>query len=119
MRNFQAKVRGWMLACFGPEISNDHEERNHRFIEEALELAQACGANSDDCHRLVDYVFNRPKGEKHQEVGGVAVTLSALCSAHGIDLENASHEEVNRIWENIDKIREKQRNKPIRSPLPQ
>jgi hypothetical protein len=33
-----------MQACFGPEISADRVERNHRFLEEALELVQACGA---------------------------------------------------------------------------
>ena len=40
---FQSRVNNWTLACFGHEITGDRLERNHRFIEEALELVQALG----------------------------------------------------------------------------
>lgn len=120
MREFQGQVDQWMLECFGREIANDKIERNHRFLEEALELVQACGCSSADAHMLVEYVFNRPKGAVGQEVGGVAVTLAALCSANAVDLNVEAHREVERIClpENIEKIRAKQAGKPRNSPLP-
>lgn len=116
---FQNRVKPWMDACFGEEISNDREERNFRFLEEAIELVQACGATADDAHQLVDYVFNRPIGNPEQEVGGVMVTLAALCLANGIDMHYSGEVELTRIWGNISKIRAKQANKPPRSPLPE
>ena len=79
--NFQASIKQWMVLCFGAVISKDTVERNHRFLEEALELVQAKGCTATEAHQLVDYVFNRPVGEPSQEVGGVMVTLAALCSA--------------------------------------
>ena len=118
MSNFQARVHDWLLACFGPEIAADKVERNHRFIEEALELVQASGSTASECHQLVDYVFRRPVGEIKQEVGGVMNTLAALCLAHGVDLEEAAATEVARCWAKIDRIREKQKAKPRHSVLP-
>lgn len=83
---FQDRVQPWMIACFGTEIAGDTVERNHRFLEEALELVQACGCTQSEAHQLVDYVFGRPVGEKPQEVGGVMVTLAALCLAQSLDM---------------------------------
>src|SRR6185312_4381635 len=83
---FQQRVQGWMWECFGLVISRDRTERNHRFLEEALELVQAAGCTQNEAHQLVDYVFNRPIGELNQEIGGVMVTLAAFCSAHDADM---------------------------------
>ena len=77
----QSRVLPWMLACFGPTIPFDKTERNHRFLEEALELVQSIGCTQSEAHQLVDYVYGRPAGEPSQEVGGVMVTLAALCIA--------------------------------------
>lgn len=108
----------WLLACLGPDIAKDRDERNYRFLEEVLELVQACGATKEDAIKLVDYVFDRPVGEKANEVGGVMTTLAVLCTAHGISLENSSLTEHQRCWTIMDEIRAKQASKPIRSPLP-
>jgi NTP pyrophosphatase (non-canonical NTP hydrolase) len=91
----------------------------HRFLEEAIELAQASKCSREDAHALVDYVFSRPDGDKLQETGGVLVTLAALCSAQGIDMDNAGEEELRRNWSRIDKIRAKQAAKPKGTALPQ
>ena len=115
---FQARVQPWMLACFGPEISADVTERNHRFLEEALELVQSTGCTQSEAHQLVDYVFARPVGETHQEIGGVMVTLAALCLAIGEDMAVAGETELARVWTKVDKIRAKQAAKPKHSPLP-
>ena len=115
---YQIGVHAWTLACFGSVIAADETERCHRFVEEALELSQSCGGTRDDAHKLVDYVYGRDIGERAQEVGGVMVTLAALCSAFNIDLDNAAAVELGRCWQNIERIRAKQAAKPIRSPLP-
>ncbi|MBX9900660.1 MAG: hypothetical protein K2Y28_07740 [Burkholderiaceae bacterium] len=116
---FQASVEPWMQATFGAEISADPIERNHRYLEESLELVQSCGCTASEAHQLVDYVFNRPVGEKFQEVGGVMVTLAALCLAQKIDMHDAGKVELARVWTMIEKIRAKQASKPKHSPLPE
>lgn len=114
----QERVQPWMMACFGPIIAADRIERNHRFIEEALELVQACGCTQDEAHQLVDYVYERPQGDVNQEVGGVMITLAALCLANGLDMHAAGETELARIWTKVDQIRAKQAAKPKHSPLP-
>lgn len=116
---FQARVQPWMLECFGAEISADHLERNHRFFEEAAELVQGCGMTASEAHQLVDYVYGRPSGEKHQEIGGVMVTLAALCLAQGQDMHAAGETELARVWTKVEQIRAKQAAKPRHSPLPE
>ena len=117
--SFQTRVNDWMLQCFGTEISKDKTERNHRFLEEALELVQSTGCTKSEAHQLVDYVFDRETGELEQECGGVMVTLAALCLANRIDMTTCGEVELKRIWSKIEKIREKQAAKPKHSPLPQ
>lgn len=115
---FQSRVRPWLQACFGAEIAADKVERNHRFLEEALELVQATGCTQSEAHQLVDYVFGRPVGEPSQEVGGVMVTLAALCLAHELDMHADAETELARIWTKVEAIRAKQAAKPKHSPLP-
>lgn len=116
---FQDRVRIFMVACFGEAIAADGVERNHRFLEESLELVQSLGCTASEAHQLVDYVFGRPVGDPHQETGGVEVTLAALCNAHGLDKRIAADNELSRCWGKIDKIRAKQAAKPKHSPLPE
>ena len=115
---FQARVKPWLLECFGEAIAADRQERNHRFLEEALELVQANQCTASEAHQLVDYVYGRPVGEPSQEVGGVMVTLAALCLATEIDMHAAGETELGRIWTKVDQIRAKQAAKPAMSPLP-
>lgn len=119
-QSLQAEVGHWLVDCFGQTIAGDSMERNHRFLEEALELAQANGASADEAHALVDYVFARPVGQKPQEAGQALITLAALCHAAGVNLELEAAIEMNRIKQPdvMARIREKQRNKPAMSPLP-
>lgn len=118
--SFQSRIAPWMEECFGPMIAGDKEERNHRFLEEAVELVQACDVTAYECHQIVDYVFGRPVGKKPQEVGGVMVTLAALCLAHKLDMNVSAETELARISQPdvIIKIREKQKLKPAFGPLP-
>ncbi|MDX4956276.1 hypothetical protein [Delftia acidovorans] len=115
---FQQRVQPWLMACFGAEIAADRRERNHRFLEEALETVQAAGCTASEAHQLVDYVFGRPVGELGQEVGGAMTTLAALCLANGIDMHAEADKELARVWTMVEKIRAKQAAKPKHSPLP-
>lgn len=116
---FQKGVDRWLMACFGLKIARDKNERNHRFLEESLELVQSTGCTKEEALQLVDYVYGRDVGETPQEVGGVMNTLAALCIANDIDMLEAGEIEIERCWMQIDKIRAKQAAKPQFSPLPQ
>ena len=117
--SYQSRVENWLEACFPPSVRSDRDERTHRFLEEALELAQANGCTRTDALALIDYVFGRPSGVPELEVGGVMVTLASLCSASEINMDEAGNRELDRNWERIDLIRAKQHSKPHGSPLPE
>lgn len=113
--SFQEKIADWMRQCFGEIIP---EERNHRFLEESLELVQSVGVSKEDVLKLVDYVYSRPQGQPTQEVGGVMVTLAGLCEAHRINLTEAMKLAVDECWMKFDRIRAKRATKPAFGPLP-
>ncbi|RYF26579.1 MAG: hypothetical protein EOO42_01045 [Flavobacteriales bacterium] len=121
MKDFQKRVGKWLCACFGIEIAENINERSHRFLEESLELCQSLGTTKEEALILVDYVYNRDVGETQQEVGGVMVTLGALCYASKLEMDDCAFVELVRIEHPtvMEKIRIKQQNKPKSSPLPQ
>ncbi len=49
--SYQGAVAEWMLACFGEAIARDRMERNHRFLEESLEL-DLSGLSPEELTRL-------------------------------------------------------------------
>lgn len=114
---FQARVQPWLVACFVESVENG--ERNHRFLEEALELVQACGCTQSEAHQLVHYVYGRPVGQPHQEVGGVMLTLAALCLGQGLEMHTNGETELKRVWTQVEEIRAKQATKPKHLPLPE
>lgn len=116
--SFQREVTTWILDCFGKAVMEDKPERTHRFVEESLELAQACGCSREEVLQMVDYVYSRPVGEVEQEVGGTLITLAGLCSAHSVDMHDAGEVELTRVWSKIEQIRAKHQSKPLHSPLP-
>ena len=115
---FQLRVAFWVRFAFGSETAMDKIERHHRFLEEALELVQSTGCTKDEAHELVEYVYARPVGDPAQEVGGVMLTLAALCWSHDLLMDRCGLQELNRVYDNIDQIRAKQAAKPKHGPLP-
>lgn len=111
--SYQRRVEEWLYTTFSNEIASSRAQRNSRFLEEALELVQSCGMTKERAAELVEYVFNRPVGEKEQEVGGAMLTLAGLCITQNINMTNAAEKELAGAWERIDEIREKQRNKVV------
>jgi len=121
--DFPTRVGVWLRECFGPVVACDTQERADRFLEEALELAQANGYDLGRVAALVAYVNARPAGVPYQEVGGVMVTLAAYCWATGVPMHAAADAELERIQrpEIMEKIRLKQAAKAREipfSPLP-
>jgi hypothetical protein len=118
--DFQSRAAAWVQTCFGSKLASDRRERNHRFLEEALELVQSLKCTREEAHQLVDYVFGKPLGDPHQETGGVMVTLAALSSAADVNMGLAGEDELARINspEIIERVRRKQAAKPQFSPPP-
>lgn len=114
---FQTRVDEWAVECFGDDLAHDSTERNDRFTEEALELVQARGYTREQAHWMVDFVFNRPAGDVVNEIGGVMVTLAALCNVADQGMMQCGEKELARVWGKIPQIREKQGAKPKFSPL--
>lgn len=119
-RPYQVRVDVWHRECFGFESSADPTERADRHLEEVLELLQGLGYDFSRIAMLADYVASRPAGRPAQEVGGVMLTLAALCNAHNIDLGGAAEAELGRVNDpaTLLKIRAKQVAKPRGGPLP-
>jgi len=112
---YQAGVRKWMDECFTQATVTNRRERAFRFLEEALELFQAMGCSQEEASELLTYVFGRPAGEVAQEVGGVTITLAALCNAAGVNLNQAAVLELNLVNspEVMAKIRAKRANRVV------
>lgn len=116
---FQQRVVAWATRAFGSNVVLDKQERGFRFVEEALELAQAGGISRDDVLKLVDYVYNRPVGSIDREIGGTLTTLAVLCEAHGHSMAFCGDAELTHCYLNIKQIQAKHRAKVIKSsPLP-
>lgn len=94
---FQRWAWNWVIECFGRDLANDRAERNRRFLEEAVELAQSLGCDKTTILQIVEYVYTRDTGIPEQEVGGVMVTFAALCEANNIEMAVAGQNELSRI----------------------
>lgn len=92
----QRRIAEWTRSTFGPGTMTT-PERTARFLEEALELAQACGYEREPAERLVAYVFSRPVGDYAQELGGVGITLLALAEALCESADAAERRELARV----------------------
>lgn len=117
--DFQDMIGIWMKTCFGYPLPKVEEKRRiYRFIEEALELAQAAEMTKEECLQLIEYVYYRPIGEIDDEVSGTITTLAAFCQFHGLSLGLCAKQGLHKCFDKIDKIREKHNSAPTDSPLP-
>ncbi len=115
---FQLAAGLWALNAFGPDSAGDVKNRSHRFLEEALELVQACGCTGEEAGQLVEYVYSRPAGAIVQETGGAMVTLAALSVANHLDMVQAGGLELRRCRDNLEGIRAKEATRAKNSALP-
>jgi hypothetical protein len=103
----------WAIRSFGAEHVSNLPIRSLRLAEESVELAQAYGVPRDKMLDLVNIVYDRPRGDPIQEIGGVMMTITVLCAANGIDPDDAFVIELRRVLEkpsahfaqrNLDKV---------------
>lgn len=92
----QAWVLEWAVAAFG-DASKNPVERGMRVAEEAVELAQAMGAQREEMHALVEFIFAKPPGDIVREVGQVALTLDAAAEIFGINAQAEGWNELRRV----------------------
>lgn len=95
----QALVVQWARECFGDMEAFHVQQRALRVLEEAVELAQACGVTAAIVAKLAAYVYGRPVGGIYQEIGGLSITLLALAGACGLSAEEEERREFDRIME--------------------
>lgn len=111
-RSFQDRVFDWARECFGEHDTADPQMRTYRFLEEAIELAQACGCTQESAARVLTYVYERPTGVVAQEVGGVMVSLAVLCRAFGMEMDRRGEAELTRVLGMVEHIRARHAAKP-------
>lgn len=107
IEEFQQQARDWAYEVFGAEICENQHERSLRFIEEAIELAQAANCPKEDVLKLVDEVYGKTRGNVINEAGDCLLCLSLLCTMHGISLSEASNKVLLRVVNNKEAIRKK------------
>jgi len=95
--NRQAQVSGWCALAFGQDNTSSIPQRALRLLEEAVETYQAAGCDEEMAHKLVAFVFARPKGEVSQELGAVGLCLLALASAAGVSADEEEAREFDRV----------------------
>ncbi len=93
----QGMIADWAKKAFGEVEATSLPQRGLRLLEEAIEAFQACGGDEEIAHKLVAFVFARPKGTVAQELGGVAVTTLALAAAAGLSADEEERREVHRV----------------------
>jgi NTP pyrophosphatase (non-canonical NTP hydrolase) len=89
-------VLHWAKTTFG-NVAMDPIERALRMMEEAAEVAQGVGVPLDMLQRTVTRTYQRPVDDPKKEVGGLLVTVYALCARLEIDPQEALEIEVERI----------------------
>lgn len=108
---FQLRAHEWAIECFGIKKAQHTPLRAARFMEEAVELGQAYRLTAQQILEIVEYVYNRPHGIPIQETGGVVVTLAVLSELEGIDMMRAGENELARVIDKIEEIRNRDINK--------
>ena len=93
----QVAVHAWCAAAFGADHAASVPQRGVRFLEEAIELYQACGCDPAMAHKLIDYIFAKPADPVERELGGVGLTLLALAQATGHDADACELAEFERV----------------------
>lgn len=83
----------WAVDTFGP-VAKLKSERAMRFLEEAIELAQACGVDMQHCDRILWRVFTRPAGSAYREIGQSLMCLEALAASLNISANDECDAEL-------------------------
>jgi hypothetical protein len=86
----------WAVDTFGP-VATHKDERLARFVEEALELAQAGGMSLETLDRILWRVYRRAPGEVAKEIGQAQATLECLAENLGLSADAEAEREFARV----------------------
>lgn len=90
------QVYKWAIGTFGI-IATFQDERASRFLEEALELAQAQGLSEAIAEIILSRVYNRPPGNISKEIGQAQLTLECLAESRGLCADKLAQQEFDRV----------------------
>ena len=68
-----------------------------RFLEEAIEVANAVGLPPETLQMIGARVYSRQKGDRSREIGQAMLTLELLADVLTIDPQRAAADEFSRI----------------------
>jgi len=106
-RPFQVRAWEWLIECFGEKQASDSNERVCRFIEEALEVAQAARISEAKVHEILRRVYEKPGDPLPRELGDAAFTLALLCHHHKLNMEDVMENALRVAYGKMELIREK------------
>ena len=98
MQTFQGRVREWLISAGFSTV--DEQERAHRFIRKAIELAVLAGVEPGDIRDAINMALaEKREGKLHpaEVAGGVQVTFAGLCIATGLSMELVAETELERV----------------------
>lgn len=86
----------WAQKTFG-DIALDPRERTLRFLEEAIEVANAMGIEPETVQAVVTRTYERHQGAINREIGQAQLTLELLSKVLKVDQDHEATEEFYRI----------------------
>lgn len=92
----QERVYTWIVKTFGKKVAKP-QERALRLVEEAVEAAQAVDVDVEIILATIRFVYEKPKGNIAQEIGGIGVTLLALAASLNISAHDEEGREAERV----------------------
>lgn len=110
---WQLRIGQWMSEVWGAEIADDKQERLRRFFEEAVEVCQAGEMPREMAHKIVDIVYDKPKGDIYTELGQCLFVLFTVSDAYRIVLAE-SLIECDRIAHTPERIEKLHKNQEIK-----
>ncbi len=96
MTTAQKVAFAWAVQTYGPK-ARARRYQALRFLEEAMELAQALGLTYDDMDYVANYVNARRIGSANVEIGDVRLSLDILAESIGLSSEQCYEDCLTRI----------------------
>jgi hypothetical protein len=90
------RVLDWAVEMFGPAAKN-RDERAARVVEEAIELAQACGLPPDVVTKIVNRVYAKDHGDLRGEFGQLQMVLYAFAANENLNADTEADIEFHRV----------------------
>ncbi len=90
------KILDWAVQMFGP-VAKNRDERAARVLEEAVELAQACGVSQDVCGKIITRVYAREHGDVRSEFGQLQMVLYSFAANENLNPDTEADIEFHRV----------------------